>query len=140
VRKGIGAERWTIRFTPRKPRSIRSAVNIKRIGELTEQGRMQPAGLKVFAERDQQQSKQNAYKNKDSQLDAAYLQQLQQDAQAWAYFQTNAPSYQHPAGWWVMSAQKEEMRLSRLQTLITGSREGKTVPYLTRPQKQEKGK
>jgi uncharacterized protein YdeI (YjbR/CyaY-like superfamily) len=52
VRKSLGEESYTIRFTPRRARSIWSAVNIKRVGELTDLGRMHPTGLKAFNERD----------------------------------------------------------------------------------------
>src|SRR5215472_13528938 len=44
IRKSLGEISYTIRFTPRKPCSIWSAVNIKRANELIEQGRMQAAG------------------------------------------------------------------------------------------------
>src|SRR5438105_12708999 len=51
IRKSLGDESYVIRFTPRNPRSIWSAVNIKRAKELVGQGRMSAAGLKAFAAR-----------------------------------------------------------------------------------------
>ena len=48
VRKGVDADRYTIRFTPRKAGSIWSSVNIAKMQVLTDQGRMQPAGLAAF--------------------------------------------------------------------------------------------
>ena len=48
IRRGIDAESYTIRFTPRKPRSNWSAVNIQRVQVLISQGLMQPSGLQVF--------------------------------------------------------------------------------------------
>src|SRR6187401_135455 len=51
VRTSIDNERYQIRFTPRKPTSIWSAVNIKKIETLTEQGLMQPAGIAIFEKR-----------------------------------------------------------------------------------------
>src|SRR6185295_586130 len=52
VRRGIDDDSYTIRFTPRKLKSIWSLVNTKRVDELTKLGRMKPAGLKAFALRD----------------------------------------------------------------------------------------
>ena len=56
IRKKIDESSYLIRFTPRKPRSIWSAVNIRRIAELSKNGRMHHAGLKTFNERDQKRS------------------------------------------------------------------------------------
>src|SRR5260221_3259488 len=62
VRKRIDESRYTIRFTPRRPRSIWSVVNIKRAGELAQLGLMQPSGLKTFNERDHERSRHNPNK------------------------------------------------------------------------------
>jgi len=48
VRKSINKESYQIRFTQRKPTSIWSAINIKKVEELTKQGLMQPAGSRQF--------------------------------------------------------------------------------------------
>ena len=48
IRKSLGADRYMIRFTPRKRDSNWSAVNIARVGELTSLGLMTPAGLAAF--------------------------------------------------------------------------------------------
>jgi hypothetical protein len=48
IRRTIDDESYSIRFTPRRPTSIWSAVNLKRVAELTKLGRMHPAGLRVF--------------------------------------------------------------------------------------------
>src|SRR5215204_1163297 len=61
VRRGIDDVSYSNRFTPRKPRSTWSAVNIERVKELTQLGRMRPAGLKAFAERTEEKSGIYAY-------------------------------------------------------------------------------
>ncbi len=48
VRKGPDEASYTIRFTPRKPRSNWSAVNIRRVEELLRLGRMQPPGIHMY--------------------------------------------------------------------------------------------
>src|SRR5262245_40262828 len=50
VRKSIDNELWTIRFTPRKPESVWSLVNIRRAEELVKEGRMHAAGRAAFAQ------------------------------------------------------------------------------------------
>ena len=58
VRKSIDKDSYQIRFTQRKSTSIWSAINIKKIEELTKQGLMQPAGLASFEKRTESKSKQ----------------------------------------------------------------------------------
>jgi uncharacterized protein YdeI (YjbR/CyaY-like superfamily) len=133
VRKGIDDASYTIRFTPRKPQSIWSTVNVKRAQELAQLGLMHPAGLKAFEERDQKKSGLYSYEQrKSSQLDPAYEEQFKANKKAWDFFQSKPPSYQQPAIWWVMSAKQEETRLKRLARLIEDSEHGRTVPPLTR--------
>lgn len=61
VRRRIDDANYSIRFTPRKRTSIWSAINIKRVGELTEGGRMRPAGLQAFEARSEAKSKVYSY-------------------------------------------------------------------------------
>ncbi|MFL5351110.1 YdeI/OmpD-associated family protein [Archangium sp.] len=134
VRKRVDDVSYTIRFTPRKASSIWSAVNIKRVQELTEQGLMKPAGLKAFDARSGARSVIYAYEQKDAPptLSAEYEKTLKANKKAWAFFQAQAPWYQRTAIHWVMSAKKEETRLKRLATLVEDSENGRTLKQLTR--------
>jgi uncharacterized protein YdeI (YjbR/CyaY-like superfamily) len=132
VRKRIDDDSFMIRFTPRKAKSIWSTVNIKRAGELIEAGLMKPAGQKAFDERTADKSEIYAYEQKNVALDPAYEKQFRENATAWANFAKMPPSYKKPALWWVMSAKKEETRLSRLATLIADSERGVKVGQLRR--------
>ena len=124
---------YTVHFTPRRPRSIWSAANIRRVKELTEAGRMHSAGLKAFEQRTAERSSTYSYEQKrDIQLDDADEQQFRANNKAWDFFQTQAPSYRKAAIWWVISAKKEATRKKRLATLIEDSEHGRTIPPLTR--------
>ena len=68
VRKSVDEISYMIRFSPRRPRSIWSAVNIKRAGELVEQGLMQPAGLKAFEARQEYRSGIYSYEQRTADL------------------------------------------------------------------------
>jgi uncharacterized protein YdeI (YjbR/CyaY-like superfamily) len=134
VRRRIDDESYSIRFTPRKPRSNWSAINVKRVGELTEQGRMHPAGLAAFERRSDDETAIYAYEQrKAAELEPAMEQQFKRDERAWAWFQAQPPSYRRTATHWVMSAKRRETRERRLQQLIADSRAGRTVAPLTRP-------
>jgi uncharacterized protein YdeI (YjbR/CyaY-like superfamily) len=136
VRKGIDESSYVIRFTPRRSRSIWSAVNIKRAKELIASGRMQPAGLRAFEERRDERSAVYSYEQRHgAALDGSYEQQLRANEAAWRFFQAQPPSYQRAAVWWIVSAKQEKTRLKRLATLIEDSANGRTVGPLTRPKK-----
>src|SRR5712692_949849 len=124
VRKSIDENRYMIRFTPRRPTSIWSSVNLKRVAELSKLGLMQPAGLRAFDARDATKTERYSYERSVSQLSPADLEKFRANHQAWEYFSAQAPSYQRVATWWVVSAKKEETRERRLATLIADSARG----------------
>jgi uncharacterized protein YdeI (YjbR/CyaY-like superfamily) len=128
VRRRVDDQRYTIRFTPRKPRSNWSEINIARVAELTELGRMTPAGQKVFDER--VPSKQYSYEARPTTLAPDYERTFRKQKKAWTYFQSEAPWYRRTATYWVMSAKKEETRERRLAELIAASAEGRRIKQL----------
>jgi uncharacterized protein YdeI (YjbR/CyaY-like superfamily) len=138
VRKRIDDESYSIRFTPRKPRSIWSTVNIGRVEVLTRLGRMRPAGLKAFEKRTDERSAIYAYEQRHAaQLDEAHERQFRANQHAWDWFHAQAAWYRRTATWWVVSAKKEETRLKRLATLIDCSAQGKKIDQLLSSPKAE---
>lgn len=130
IRKSVDEERYTIRFTPRKPTSNWSNVNIKRVKELIAAGRMTPAGLAAFEARKPEKSGVYTYENRPQQLSPAYEKQFRANQQAWEYFQSQAPHYQRTACGWVMTAKKEDTRLRRLAMLIEDSAHGRWIAVM----------
>jgi uncharacterized protein YdeI (YjbR/CyaY-like superfamily) len=130
--RGGGDETWTIRFTPRKAKSIWSQVNIRRVAELTGLGRMHAAGLTAFATRDPKLQNRYSFENRDAALAAEDEKALRANGVAWAWFEARPPSYRHAAVWWVVSAKQEATRARRLATLIADSAAGRTLKHLTR--------
>ncbi|WP_374951461.1 YdeI family protein [Mucilaginibacter sp.] len=127
VRRSIDAESYSIRFTPRRPKSIWSAVNIKKIAELTEKGLMQPAGIAAYALRDESRSKIYSFENEARTLSPLYEKQFKANKRAWTFFQSQAPWYIKLSIDRVMTAKQEKTQLSRLEKLITASEEGKRI-------------
>jgi uncharacterized protein YdeI (YjbR/CyaY-like superfamily) len=132
VRKRVDDRSYTIRFTPRKAGSVWSAVNIRRVGVLTQKGRMRPAGLTAFAARRENRSGIYSYEQRRAELEEPYQSVLKKNKAAWAFFQAQPPSYRKAAGWWVVSAKKEETRVRRLGQLVAYSARGQTIPQFTR--------
>jgi uncharacterized protein YdeI (YjbR/CyaY-like superfamily) len=128
IRKRIDDESYSIRFTPRRARSIWSAVNIRRVEELTNAGLMRPAGLKAFAARQENKSTIYSYEQREAELPAQYAAELQAAPAAFEFFFSQPPSYRKAAVWWVVSAAKEETRRRRLATLIELSAGAARIP------------
>jgi uncharacterized protein YdeI (YjbR/CyaY-like superfamily) len=133
VRKSIDGFSYKIRFTSRKPRSIWSAINIKRAKELSKLGLMHAPGLAAFEKRDGDRSAIYAYEQRQSAaLPRAFEKQFRANKIAWAFFQSQPPWYRRTSTYWVVSAKKEETRLKRLATLIDCSAGKRNIPSLNR--------
>jgi uncharacterized protein YdeI (YjbR/CyaY-like superfamily) len=130
VRKGIDDASYTIRFTPRRPRSNWSTINTRRVAELTEAGLMHPAGLRAFEQREAKRSGIYSYESRPKELRADYEATFRENEAAWRYFTNEAPSYRRTAIFWVMAAKREETRLRRLATLIRDSEQGQRIALL----------
>ena len=131
VRRRIDDARYSIRFTPRRVRSIWSAVNIRRFGELDEAGLVLEAGRRAFAKRTEDRSA--IYSNEttiEPALSPADEERFRANEAAWAYFNARAPSYRRAAIHWVTNAKKPETRERRLERLIADSAAGQFVPPL----------
>ncbi|GAB4012450.1 bacteriocin-protection protein [Spirosoma sp. KCTC 42546] len=127
VRRSVDPDSYCIRFTPRKSKSIWSAVNIAKIDELSKQGLMQPAGLAAFAKRQESKSKIYAYEQQQVSLSDEFEAAFKANELAWAYFQKQAPSYRKVAINWVMSAKQAETVSKRLNELISDSAQGQKI-------------
>lgn len=124
IRKSIDEESYTIRFTPRRPTSIWSTVNIKKMKELSEKGLMQTAGLEAFKHRKENKSAIYSYENKAMLLDKAFEKQFKANKKAWDFFQSKAPSYKKVVINWLMNAKQESTKLKRLEKAISASEAG----------------
>ncbi|CAN5203907.1 YdeI/OmpD-associated family protein [soil metagenome] len=131
VRKSIDAERYTIRFTPRKSGSTWSAVNIGKIQVLLEAGRMQPAGLAAFELRKEERSGIYSHEQPSVELPEPYLEVIRRNPAAWEFFQKQSASYRKAVNWWIINAKQEKTRLSRLEKLVAYSVRAERVPQFT---------
>lgn len=128
VRRSLGETSYTIRFTPRRARSIWSTVNITRMAFLVQEGLVRPAGLAAFERRTDDKSNVYAYERKqEAKLSPSDERKFRANRAAWAFFTAQAPSYQRVMTHYVVSAKKEETRARRLDALIAASAQGKRI-------------
>ena len=131
MRRSLDATSYSIRFTPRRPDSIWSAVNVRHVARLEAAGLMQPAGLKAFRERDPKKVEQYSFENRPRRLDPAFAARFKANRRAWTWFEAESPSFRRTATWWVMGAKREETRVRRLELLIACSARGvRPGPFL----------
>ncbi|MDH4070158.1 MAG: YdeI/OmpD-associated family protein [Ignavibacteria bacterium] len=138
VRRSLDLARYTVRFTPRKPGSHWSAVNIARVQVLRKHGLMRSAGEKAFAKRTDARSRLASYEQASVDPHKKLLGKLRAQRNASAYFLRQPPSYQKQCLWWVQSAKKEETRERRLKILINSCANSEMIPPLKWTQKRQK--
>jgi uncharacterized protein YdeI (YjbR/CyaY-like superfamily) len=126
VRRSVDAERYAIRFTPRRPDSNWSRVNLGRVEVLIAEGRMRPAGMAAYERRKQNAVAAYTDEERLQELPAAYARAFRdRDEAAWSFFQTQSPSYRRLAIGWMLSAKREETRLRRLEQILEASAAGR---------------
>jgi uncharacterized protein YdeI (YjbR/CyaY-like superfamily) len=133
LRKSIDEHSYMIRFTRRKPGSIWSAVNTRRVAELIKAGRMKPAGLRTFEERDPRKTNLYSFEQRHAAtFDPMLEKRFRANAKAWKFFQAQPDGYRRVATFYVMSAKQPETRMRRLDQLIDDSAAGLRIGPLRR--------
>src|SRR5438445_2966013 len=127
IRKTIDDESYVIRFTPRKPASVWSAVNIRNVERLIKEKRMTAAGLKAFEARKEYRSGIYSYEQRPAELVEPYASKFKRSKAAWKFFQAQPPYYRKTLTWWIVSAKQEATRLARLDKLIEASAKGQRL-------------
>jgi uncharacterized protein YdeI (YjbR/CyaY-like superfamily) len=135
VRRSIDETCFSVRFTPRKPKSYWSAVNIRRARELEAEGRMHAAGLAVFRGRVEREARYS-FESRPRALAPELERRFRAQKRAWADFQARPPWYRRTSSFWVMSAKQPETRARRFELLLECSKKGVTIPMLTRAPKR----
>lgn len=133
VRRGLDEGTYTIRFTPRRPGSIWSAINVAKMAALEADGRMRDAGRAAFARR--QASKTGVYsfeRREAAVLSEGEERALRKNAKASAWLDAQAPWYRRAATHWVISPKRPETRASRFAQLLEASAAGRPVKPLDR--------
>lgn len=116
------------RWTPRKPSSNWSTVNLELVERLTAEGRMRPAGLAAYERRRPERSGVYAYETRDLPLPEEYAARLVADPRAAAFWELATPSYRKIAVNWVLTAKREETRERRMAQLLEDCAAGRLIP------------
>jgi len=127
IRKSIDDVSYCIRFTPRKPTSNWSAVNIRKVEKLIAAGLMQPAGLAAYEKRREDKSRVYSFENRPKKLPAAMEKLFKANKAAWGFFSTQPPGYRKMVFHWILDAKREATQLSRLEKTIAACAKGERL-------------
>ena len=127
VRKSLGPEAYTIRFTPRRPKSIWSKINIEKIERLKKDGLMSPAGLAAFEKKEDHRSAIYAYENRPKEFSPEQEKRFRKNKKAWKFFIEQPAGYRRQMIFYVSTAQQEATRANRLEKLISASKDSKRL-------------
>ena len=109
-------------FTPRRPRSVWSELNKKRVEILTEAGLMKPAGLKAVEEAKKSGMWQKSYgAKKNTSMPDELKAALEENPRAYENFRKFAQSYRNTYIRWVGAAKRPETREKRIKTVLENS-------------------
>ncbi len=126
IRKKISDQAYTNRFTPRRPGSNWSAINIDRVAALKKLKRVQPAGLAAFERRTDKKSRIYHYEQKEiPSLPPEIARRFKKNKKAWAFFLTLPPYLRKGEARWITEAKQEETRWRRLDKVIAACESGR---------------
>jgi uncharacterized protein YdeI (YjbR/CyaY-like superfamily) len=115
------------RWTPRRPTSVWSNVNIALVAELTAAGRMRPAGLAAFEKRKPERSGIYSSESPERELPDKYASFLAGNARAFRFWSAATPGYRKVVKHWVMSAKQEATRDRRMAELVDDCAAGRLI-------------
>jgi uncharacterized protein YdeI (YjbR/CyaY-like superfamily) len=118
IRKNVDERRYVIRFSPRRPGSIWSAINVRRV--------------EAFSARRENRVGVYSYEQRPAEVPEPYRGLFRKNRKAWAFYQAQPPGYRRTASWWVVSAKRDETRRKRLRELVALSASGRRIPHLER--------
>src|SRR5215213_5644034 len=127
IRKKISDEAYTNRFTPRRPGSKWSAINIAKMAALKKARRLHPAGVAAFEKRTEAKSRVYTYEQVSMVLDQDLEKRFRANQQAWMFFERQPPYYRKLMTGWLNGAKQETTRLRRLEKLIAACQSGRRI-------------
>ena len=127
IRKKLDDESFATRFTPRKPTSIWSNVNVAHVERLTKEKRMMPPGIAAFEKRTPERTAVYSFEREQAELEPAMVKEFKKNQAAWKFFSAQPPYYRRLGAWYILSAKRDETRKKRLAMLIAASAKGKRI-------------
>ena len=115
------------KFTPRRPRSMWSKINIGKVAELTAAGKMQPQGMAEVAAAKADGRWDAAYASPaNAEVPPEFIEAFKTNKKAQAFFESLNKTNRYAFIWRVVTARKPETRAARVAKLLTMLENGET--------------
>jgi uncharacterized protein YdeI (YjbR/CyaY-like superfamily) len=131
VKRKVDPVRYTNRFTPRKPDSKWSDVNLRRYDELKDEGRIAAPGAEARERFDPEKHRPYSFERDGASLSAKHRKEFESNREAWTFFQAQPAGYRKTCIGWIMSAKREDTRIRRLGQIIEFSAAGERLPQIS---------
>lgn len=129
VSQPIDDDRRRQRWTPRKPGSTWSKVNVAHVERLISEGRMTSAGLAAFEARSSERTGTYSHENDEAELEPEVQAVIAASGPAQAFLEVAAPGYRKAVRHWIASAKRPATRIARAEQLVEESAAGRLVPF-----------
>lgn len=124
--KKIDEERFKLRYSPRKEKSVWSKINKETAERLIVSGRMIEVGFEKIMFAQKHGLWEKAYTNRVKEKIPSDLKKaLMLDKDAWSNFQNFANSYRNMYVGWVKNAKTDKTREKRIHEVVKRSKENK---------------
>jgi uncharacterized protein YdeI (YjbR/CyaY-like superfamily) len=121
--RSVDKDRFVLRFSPLREKSVWSKINRDKAEELIKTGRMTEAGLQKIEEAKKNGSWENAYTNLvPDEMPEDLEKALEEDTTARTNFYAFANSYRNMYIGWVNGAKTEATRKKRINEVVRRSR------------------
>ncbi|KAF1719160.1 YdeI/OmpD-associated family protein [Pseudoxanthomonas wuyuanensis] len=118
-KQAFDAQCFLQRFTPRRPRSVWSKINVGKVETLIAAGRMQPAGMREVEAAKADGRWLAAYDSaRTMEVPAELAAALAKNSKAKAFFESLNKTNYYAVCWRVQTAKKPETRAARVHKLV----------------------
>lgn len=129
--KRVDTERFSLRFSPRKKKSVWSKINKERAERLIKSRRMTEVGLVKIEEAKRNGIWERVYTNRTKEpLPFDLKKALMKEKKAWINFQGFANTYRNMYIGWINSAKTTETRIKRIRKVVEQSLLNKKLVFL----------
>ncbi len=127
-KKGLDAHFFLQRFTPRRPRSLWSKINVAKVEALVAAGRMRPGGLREVEAAKADGRWAAAYSGAASmEVPAELAKALAKNRKARTFFESLDKTNRYAVCWRVQTARKPETRAARVEALVAMLARGEKI-------------
>jgi uncharacterized protein YdeI (YjbR/CyaY-like superfamily) len=127
-KRALDEKFYLLRFTPRRPGSVWSRINVAKVEQLTAAGRMQPAGLRAVEEAKQDGRWDGAYEGSSRmEVPVELADALAANMRALGFFEKLDRTNRYAFCWRVQTAKKAETRRARAEKFVAMMARGEKI-------------